>query len=102
MPAADQPARKRELLVSRVWIQVAALVVVVGFFVLILLGAGAALNHGAGDLAVLGATLLGCTAVGLFLLADFRSAPSGFPWPEGERSGAAPAPQPERSASSVL
>jgi nitric oxide reductase subunit B len=37
MPAADQPAGKRELLVSRVWIQVAGLVILVGFFVLILL-----------------------------------------------------------------
>ena len=37
MPAADQPVGKRELLVSRVWIQVAGLVILVGFFVLILL-----------------------------------------------------------------
>jgi nitric oxide reductase subunit B len=37
MPAADQPSGKRELLVSRTWIQVAGLVVLVGFTVLILL-----------------------------------------------------------------
>ena len=37
MPAAEQPAGKRELLVSRTWIQVAGLVVLVGFFVLVLL-----------------------------------------------------------------
>src|SRR5262249_24869664 len=37
MPAADQPGGKRELLVSRTWIQVAALVVLIGFFVLVLL-----------------------------------------------------------------
>ena len=37
MPAADHPAEKRELLVSRTWIQVAGLVVLAGFFVLGLL-----------------------------------------------------------------
>ena len=37
MPAAEQPSGKRELLVSRTWIQVAGLVVLVGFFVLVLL-----------------------------------------------------------------
>ena len=37
MPAADHPAGKRELLVSRTWIQVAGLVVLAGFFVLVLL-----------------------------------------------------------------
>jgi hypothetical protein len=54
-------------------------------FALLVIFAGAGLNHGAGDLAVLGAALLGSTAIGLFLLADLRSTPSGFPWPEGER-----------------
>jgi hypothetical protein len=34
---------------------------------------------------------LGSTAIGLFLGADLRSAPSGFPWPEGERSAETPA-----------
>jgi nitric oxide reductase subunit B len=36
-PAAEQTPGKRELLVSRTWIQVAGLVVLVGFFVLVLL-----------------------------------------------------------------
>jgi hypothetical protein len=58
----------------------------VGFGMLVIC-AGVALHHDAGDLAVLGAALLLSTVVGLYLLADFRSAPSGFPWPEGERSG---------------
>lgn len=59
---------------------------IIGFGILVIC-AGAALNHGAADLAVLGAALLLCTLTGLYLLADFRSAPSGFPWREGE-SGA--------------
>jgi hypothetical protein len=72
-------------------------------FGILVIGAGAALHHGAGDLAVLGVTLLVSTAVGLYLFADFRSAPSGFPWAEGERSGPAPAPpQAGRSPSSIL
>ena len=37
MPAAETPVGKRELLVSRAWIQIAALVVLVGFTVLVLL-----------------------------------------------------------------
>ena len=37
MPAADQPQGKRELLISKTWFQVAALVFVFGFFVLGLL-----------------------------------------------------------------
>jgi nitric oxide reductase subunit B len=36
-PAPRRPGGKRELLVSRTWLQVAALVVIVGFFVLVLL-----------------------------------------------------------------
>jgi hypothetical protein len=64
-------------------------VAMVGFGVLVTC-AGVALHHGAADLAVLGPALLLSSAVGLYLLADFRSAPSGFPWPEGERSGSAP------------
>lgn len=72
-------------------------------FGILVIGAGAALNHGAADLAVLGGALLLSTLVGLYLLADFRLAPSGFPWVEGERSGPAPVPpQPERSTSSIL
>ena len=73
-------------------------------FGVLVIGAAVALNHGAGDLAVLGGALLISTAAGLYLLADFRSSPSGFPWAEGERSGAAPVPpqpEPERSASSI-
>jgi hypothetical protein len=74
----------------------------VGFGMLVIC-AGVALHRGLADLAVLGTALLLCTLAGLYLLADFRSAPSGFPWPEGERSGAAPAGrQAERSASSIL
>ena len=52
--------------------------------------AGATPNHGAADLAVLGTALLTCAAIGLYLLADLRSAPSGFPWAEREQSGTAP------------
>ena len=61
----------------------------VGFGMLVIC-AGFALHHDAADLAVLGAALLVSAGVGIYLLADFRSAPSGFPWPEGERSGSAP------------
>jgi len=56
-------------------------------FGLLVICAAAVLHHGAGDMAVLGAGLLICGAVGLYLLADLRSAPEGFPWPEGELSG---------------
>ena len=48
-----------------------------------------ALHHGPADLAVLDGAAASALA-GLYLLADFRSTPSGFPWPEGERSGATP------------
>ena len=76
--------------------------VAIDCFGLLVLGAGAALHHGAGDLAVLGGALLASTLVAVYLLVDLRSAPSGFPWPEGQRSGPAPTPpQAERSASSV-
>jgi hypothetical protein len=64
-------------------------VAMVGFGILVIC-AGVALNHEPADIAVLAAALLGCAAIGLYLLADLRSIPSGFPWPEGERSGAAP------------
>ncbi len=37
MPAGETPTGKRELLVSKTWLQVAGLVVIVGFFVLALL-----------------------------------------------------------------
>jgi hypothetical protein len=62
-------------------------VAMVGFGVLVIC-AGAVLHHDSGDLAVLSAGLLISGALGLYLLADFRSAPAGFPWPGGERSGA--------------
>ncbi len=62
-------------------------VAMVGFGVLVIC-AGAVLHHDSGDLAVLSAGLLISGALGLYLLADFRSAPAGFPWPDGERSGA--------------
>jgi hypothetical protein len=65
-------------------------VAIVCFGILVIV-AGAALNHGSADLAVLGAALLVDTIVGLYLWADLRTAPSGFPWVEGERSGPAPA-----------
>jgi hypothetical protein len=61
-------------------------VAMVGFGMLVIC-AGVALHHDAADLAVLGGALLLSTVVGLYLLADLRSAPSGFPWPEEERSG---------------
>ena len=73
----------------------------VGFGMLVIC-AGVALHHDAADLLVLGAGLLVCAVAGLYLLAGFRSAPSGFPWPDGERSGSALAPPPERSSSSTL
>jgi hypothetical protein len=76
-------------------------VAIVGFGMLVV-GAGAALHHGAGDLAVLGAALLSSAGVGLYLLAGFRATPSGFPWAEGERSGTAPSPAPGQSPSSPL
>jgi hypothetical protein len=63
-------------------------------FGILVLGAGAALHHGSGDLAVLGCALLISTLVGLHLLTDFRSAPSGFPWAEDEQSGPAPISSP--------
>lgn len=76
-------------------------VAIVGFGTLVI-GAGAALNHGAADLALLGGALLACTIAGLYLLADLRAAPSRFPWVEGERSGFAPSlspsAQPRRSS----
>jgi hypothetical protein len=66
-------------------------VAIVGFGILVI-GAGAALHQGSADIAVLGAALLLNTIVGLYLLADLRSAPSGYPWPEGELSGTARRP----------
>jgi hypothetical protein len=71
-------------------------------FGLLVIGAGAALHHGSADVAVLGGALLLDTVVVLYLAADLRSAPPGFPWPEGQVSGAAPLPDhPARSASST-
>jgi hypothetical protein len=72
-------------------------------FGILVIGAGAALHHEAADLAVLGGALIAATVAALYLAADLRAAPSGFPWREGELSGAAPAQAPpERSASSIL
>ena len=62
--------------------------------------AGAALHPGARDIAVLGAALLLCSGVGLYLLADLRSTPSGFPWPDGKRGH--PAPSATKSESSSI
>jgi hypothetical protein len=61
----------------------------VGFGILVI-GAAGVLHHRAADLAVLGAALLICAAIGLYLLADLRSSPAGFPWPEVEQGGVAP------------
>lgn len=73
----------------------------VGFGLLVIC-AGAGLNHGVADLAVLGTALLISSVIGLRLLADFRSAPPGFPWPEEELSGtASTVAHAERSASSI-
>ena len=58
----------------------------------LVLAAGAALNHSSADLIVLGVALAISALTTLFLLADFREARTGFPWPEGEASGAAPSP----------
>jgi hypothetical protein len=58
-------------------------VAMVGFGILVI-GAGAALNHTAADIAVLAATLLVCAAIGLRLLSGLRATASGFPWPEGQ------------------
>jgi len=63
-------------------------------FGLLVMCAGVALHHAAGDLVVLGAAIAICGGVGAYLLADLRSAPSGVPWPEGQLSGPAP---PERA-----
>jgi hypothetical protein len=52
----------------------------------LVIAAGAGLNHRAADLALLGAALLLSTVVGLYLLADFRSAPAGFPWSEDSQA----------------
>ena len=60
-------------------------VAIVGFGALIIC-AGAALHQGSGDLLVLGAALIVSGGTGLYLLADLRSSPAGFPWPEGELS----------------
>jgi hypothetical protein len=61
-------------------------IAMVAFGMLVVL-AGVALHHEPGDVAVLGTALLIGAAVGLYLLADLRSTPSGFPWPEAGRSG---------------
>jgi hypothetical protein len=80
-----------------------AIAIAIVCFGILVIGAGAALHHAAGDLAVLGGALLACTVAALYLVADLRSAPSGFPWPETELSGPVPTPpQAERSASSTL
>ena len=70
-------------------------VVMVALAVLVL-AAAAMLHHGPGDLMLLGAGLVGVTLAGLYLIADFRETPSGFPWRYGEQSGDAPEPAPQR------
>src|SRR5262245_59892668 len=67
--------------------------VLVGLTALIL-AAAAALNHSAADLLVLGAAVAACALAAVLLLADFREVPSGYPWPEGQSSGDAPAAPP--------
>jgi hypothetical protein len=73
-------------------------VAMVGFGLLVL-GAGVALHHGAGDVAVLGSALAVCAAIGLYLLADLRATPPDFPWPDGERSVASPSMARSKSSS---
>lgn len=63
--------------------------VMVGLTALVL-AAAAALNHTPADLATLAVALIPCALVAVFLLSDFRQAPSGFPWPQGQASGDAP------------
>jgi len=60
-------------------------VAMVGFGALVI-AAGAALHHGAADLAVLGSSLLIAALIGTSLLAGFRSTASGFPW-SGQSGG---------------
>lgn len=66
--------------------------VLVGLTALVL-AAGAALNHSAADLATLAPVLVICALTAGRLLADLLRTPSTFPWPEGQRSGAAPEPR---------
>ena len=74
--------------------------VMVGLGLLAARGEGAARNHRPDEAALLlGGALFVSTLVGLYLLAAFRSVPSGFPWAEAERSGPASVPpQPDGSA----
>jgi hypothetical protein len=72
-------------------------IAIVGFGTLVI-AAAAALHHRPADIAVLGGALFVSAAVALHLVADFRSAPSGFPWQDGEMSGSAPVAEPQRSA----
>lgn len=70
--------------------------IVLAVLAVLVIGAGAALHQAPADLAVLGAAAVASALAALFLLADFRHSPSGYPWPEGERSGTAPAaPSPD-------
>jgi hypothetical protein len=57
----------------------------------LVLAAGAALNHTGADLLVLGAATLFCALAALVLIADLRETRSGYPWPDGQASGDAPA-----------
>ena len=59
-------------------------VAMVGFGLLVI-GAGAGLNHGPADVAILGSAFLVCAAVGLYLLSGLRATASGFPWPQSMR-----------------
>lgn len=58
----------------------------------LVIAAGAALHHAAADLAVLAAAMAVDALAAIFLLADFRDAPSGFPWPEPKPSSASADP----------
>jgi hypothetical protein len=53
----------------------------------LVIAAGAILHHGVADLATLAVALAMTAAAALYLLADFRESPSGFPWREEELSG---------------
>jgi hypothetical protein len=61
-------------------------VAIVAFGCLVICAA-AGLHHGSGDLAVLGGALVLSGGVALYLLADLRSSPAGFPWPDTQLSG---------------
>lgn len=69
-------------------------VAIASFGILVIL-AGAGLNHRPGDLLVLAGALLVTAVAALYLLADFRRARSGFPWRGVEQQAAVRPSTPE-------